>query len=145
MWIWFLAGILIWQVIIFIVDIISDENEELMCRIGMLLPWLIASGFISIVRNILKYYVKHNYILYNIYNAKAANEKVMYLETVRVKNGTDNNYYQEGENKFYIKKRDINFEATPSWDKITHIRKNGWYNQEWVNENLKKHSNTAMK
>jgi hypothetical protein len=134
-----LFGMIIWQTITFIVLFVTHEDDNAVAYTGCGLPLLIFNGIMIVLKIIRKIYIRKNYIMAIIWNEKGSDGKPMSLGRVRVKRGTIDKYYAKGENQYYIG------EFTPEWksfeneENIKHIRKNGWYCQEWINENIVKH------
>lgn len=131
-----LLGIIIWQIVTFIVMCVTNENEEIATRVGCGLSLMIFNSIMFILRFIRRIYIRRNYTLAIIWDEKGSGEKLTQVNRVRIKKGTFKNYYSKGENQYYIEGFNPTWKAIEREDNIKHIRKNGWYCQDWINENL---------
>ena len=129
-----LLGVITWQMVTLIVLVVTNEDEDKVIRIGCGLPLVIANSIMWVLRVVRKKYIRKNYELVHIFN-----ENGNFIKNVRVKKGTLHKYYHKGENKYYIEEfiPKIN-QSVEHADKITKVEENGWFCQEWINENLVK-------
>lgn len=133
-----LLGMVAWQLITFVVLIISDENEEAIMRTGCGLPLLIINVVMFVLRFIRRLHIRKNYIVAHIYNEKGSDGKPVFISNVRVKKNTLYKYYTKGENQYYIEQFTPQGKCIENQDNIKKVRKNGWFCQEWINNNLVK-------
>ena len=135
---WLLLGIIIWQNVVFLTMLFSGEDEELVAKIGMGIPYGILCIIGMIYRPLrLKYYQK-NYSLCSFYK-RQEKEEFEYHGGVCIKNKDISKYYQKGENDYYINvyRSGKDLKSAPH-EKITKIYKNGFFCQEFVDTNFKK-------
>lgn len=140
-----LLGMVIWQAITLIVLFVSNENDEATIYTGCGLPLLIFNLIILALKFIRRIYIRRNYFMAIVWNEKGSDGKPLSLGRVRVKKGTINKYYAKGENKYYLEEFNPTWKSYENEENIKHVRKNGWYCQEWVDENLVKQLKTSTK
>lgn len=138
-----LIGIGIWQLVVMVVCLVSGQDEEKPLIAGMIVPWLLFSGFAIIYKKARLSYYRKNYSLCSLYDAQEE-EPYFYFGGIGIKNKDINKYFQEGEYDFFIRITGLgkDFKSIPR-ETITTIRKNairkdGYFDQEWVDDHFKK-------
>lgn len=133
-----LIGILVWQLVGFVVLLITNDEEKV-AIVGVVIPWAIFGACFMVYKKIRLTYYKKNYSLCAFYSTKDECEPMGHHGGVGIKNRDISKYYQSGENKYYIHvyRNGKDFKSAPD-ETITTIRKNGYFCQEWVDENFKK-------
>lgn len=134
-----LLGIVIWQIVVIVGFAISGQNEDCGLTIGMLIPYLLVNGIMFIYKFISLIIYNKNYTMCTIRTKKRENDNCI-MSCIAIKLKDIQKYYSVNDDSdYYIKIYDnfTGFKSCPS-EKITNIRKNGWFCQEWVNNNLVK-------
>ncbi|MDF2879459.1 MAG: hypothetical protein K0R54_16 [Clostridiaceae bacterium] len=133
-----LLGITIWQLITFVVLIVTNEDDDKTIITGCGLPLIIFNSGIFVLKFIRKIYIRKYYVLAHIRNEKGADGKEVFINNVRVRRNQLQNYYTKGENKYYIEQFESENNSIEYHENIKKVIDNGWYCQEWINKNLVK-------
>lgn len=134
-----IVGIIIWQLVGFGVLLVTDDEEKT-AIVGVVIPWAIFGGCMIVVKKIRLAYYKKNYSLCSLYGTQEDGKPDHgYFGGIAIKNKDIDKYYRQGENKYYVNvyKSGKEFKSCP-YETMTKIRKNGWFCQQWVDENFKK-------
>lgn len=133
-----LIGILVWQLVGFVVLLVTDDEEKT-AIVGVVIPWAIFGGCMIVYKKIKFAHFKKNYSVCSFYSTKDNGEEFGHHGGVGIKNKDIPKYFQKGENKYYINiyRSGKECKSLP-YETVTTIRKNGYFCQEWVDENFKK-------
>lgn len=134
-----LLGAVIWQMLVFIALLISGEDEEMTVKIAMIVPYTIFSIFAIIYKKVVLSYYQKNYSLCSLWKKQEKGDHP-YFGGIAIKNKDIGKYYHEDDDgEYYINvyQDGKNFKSIP-YEKMTKIRKNGWFCQKWVDENFLK-------
>lgn len=133
----FFWGIVVWQIIIFLCfEISRDEDKTLVFSCSMIyLPLKLVVIFLNKIR--ITYIRKTNVILY-IYFREKDKEKNTLIHVARINKRKINKYYNINDNTkhFVTAIYDMKNKYPENVDSLDKVRKNGWWSQEWVNNNL---------
>lgn len=138
-WFWFLLGMLVWQLIGTVAFVVSGEKEGVAIYFGIGVVGVFISLIVKGIRWLLKVYINHCYITVAIRREvkKDAYGLMGMIGTIRIKSKDLPTFYQKGENEHYLEVIN-NKKQTYRYPKANKIRTNGWYNQKWFDENLRK-------
>lgn len=127
----FVLGMVAWQFITFLVFVISGEDAEKTEVAGIGIFYPIALGILKLLSTIRNYIIDKTYVAYRVKRG----ERLM-GEHFRIKPKNLHKYYMEKDNvQNYLVKSQW---KPSSCRKITKVQKNGWFDQKWVDENIKK-------
>ena len=132
MWLYILYGVIASQLIAFIAFVVSGEKEEVGIFAGCGLVMGPAMALMRILRAVRKIYIRKAYILVQ------AEYGGMFKRTVRIKKQWYNNYYHEGEGQYFIMPYTGEGKNTENAESLRNVQTNGWWNNDWIRENLMK-------
>ena len=138
--IWYIViGAIAWQIITFGFYFISKQDEEKSMIVATLIPFSLAFISYRTFKYLYDFYIDKFYVSSKV-NIRGISDWRSMSDQFRVKRSSLGKYYTSPteDNQAYL-----SFDGYKQWkpsncDSITKVNKNGWFDQEWVNNNLLK-------